>query len=679
MAVTLSVVASQVTPRPDNAQIERVLVSVIAKWTNGEYSQPVPNYGGQYGALYYTDSDGKFQTVQFEHIMNQGQKESGQDIVFNTVIDFPITDDITRTVHFSAEYAYGTVEKTELGYKEPFLYHGSTFLTVYYRDRESIITIPSTIELRETVTVAVEQVLTNTTHTIQWVCGTESGYICQSSDVLAFVWCPGIELARQNTTGTNIPAQVTITTYLESGSVVGTQTANVTLAIPSDVKPSVSLAVTENTNHKATYGKYIQGVSDITVTLTPTIVYDSPIQIYRTILEGYSFTDPTFTKTVVRGTTQTVSATVKDMRGRTSDAATAQYAVYAYSRPKITALSVHRCNVDGTENEFGEYVKVIFSASVTSLDGQNSATYTLGYKKSAESIYTDVSLSTIQRNYDVTDYSYIFAADTGSSYDVQICVEDNFFTGEKNTSVSTATTLMHWKANGLGMGIGKMAELDNVFDIGWQTRFTGGTLPVVLIPDTDLNTLTIPNTYVGWDILFNRYLNTPIDDGAFCLDVVNIGDGRTKQRFSNDTRVFERFYTEGAWGSWFCTSEYHGTLLWEGNEVMGGTDIITLAEPISKQNAGVVLVFCESGQFYRKQCRFIPKLAAMTLDVNEATGLTGHVFQFVSQDMTYFANKFLHIADTKIQGAAINDTTGTSDCGITYTNNKFKLCYVIGV
>ena len=44
-----------------------------------------------------------------------------------------------------------------------------------------------------------------------------------------------------------------------------------------------------------------------------------------------------------------------------------------------------------------------------------------------------------------------------------------------------------------------------------------------------------------------------------------------------------------------------------------------------------------------------------------------------------FAAKYLYIHDTNIVGNDNNEAIGTGECGITYTNNRFVLRYVIGV
>ena len=43
------------------------------------------------------------------------------------------------------------------------------------------------------------------------------------------------------------------------------------------------------------------------------------------------------------------------------------------------------------------------------------------------------------------------------------------------------------------------------------------------------------------------------------------------------------------------------------------------------------------------------------------------------------ATKYIYISDTTITGTDDNATVGTGTSGVTYTNNRFVLRYVIGV
>lgn len=116
--------------------------------------------------------------------------------------------------------------------------------------------------------------------------------------------------------------------------------------------------------------------------------------------------------------------------------------------------------------------------------------------------------------------------------------------------------IMHFNKSGNGIGFGRVAELPNVFDIGFKTKFTGGILYPTLEAGTDLNTVLTPNTYSGLDQSSANYLNCPLTQGSFTLEVKSAGaDGQLSQRLTRCHKtqpvVYERFYYNDAWGEWF--------------------------------------------------------------------------------------------------------------------------------
>lgn len=214
---------------------------------------------------------------------------------------------------------------------------------------------------------------------------------------------------------------------------------------------------------------------------------------------------------------------------------------------------------EGTDEEYiaddaGEFVKVIFDASVTDINGTNTSTMYLEYKKTSESEFGDpIYLHDDQIS--VTDYTYIFPADSGSSYDVRVTMEDVLGKpGSRATTVSTGFTTMHVSASGRSMSIGKVSELEDVFDVGLQTRLAGGLLYPVLPSETDLNTLLIPNFYVGNNVSSNNYGHCPVTSGTFTLEVKSAGpSGQIWQILTvcdkNRPVVYERFYYGGNWAN----------------------------------------------------------------------------------------------------------------------------------
>lgn len=252
---------------------------------------------------------------------------------------------------------------------------------------------------------------------------------------------------------------------------------------------------------------------------------------------------------------------------------------------------------------------------------------------------------------------------------------------QSNSQMADIKKVFSFLPQGLGIALGKVAELQNVFDVGFQTRFLGGILHQILEPNTDLNDVRTPNTYVGANTSTYAYLNCPISSGTFTLVVDGAGaDGQVKQRLTScrksDARTFERIYYQSSWGEWVCVSDFAGTLLASPGMYMTSGHTVTLAEPVSRQRTGIVLVFSEyvngavSDQSF--SCRFIPKMM-----VSKHNG-KAQCIQLSTSNLEYFATKYLYISDDKITGHDNNSMTGTGS-GITYTNNRFVLRYVIGV
>lgn len=320
-------------------------------------------------------------------------------------------------------------------------------------------------------TLGTEQTLTVTrkstsfTHTIVAKCGDQSKTIVSKSTSESIKFTPPLDWASENTTGTSLSVTYTITTYNGSTN-VGSNSYTKTCSIPASVKPSCSIEVTDPTGYETKYFGFIKGLSKFKVVVKPTTAQGSAIASYNTTANGATYTDSSFTTDVLKTSGDlTVSATVKDKRGRSGSASVEKF-VWDYSKPKISKLTVGRCDSDGTPNDEGEYIKVTFSASVTSLNRTNSASYALKYKKTSETEYESYIFYEHFGNYYPTDASYIFEADTGASYDVVLTVFDDFGSAERKTTASTAFTLMHFNKGGTGMGIGKISEKERLLDIG---------------------------------------------------------------------------------------------------------------------------------------------------------------------------------------------------------------------
>lgn len=535
MAVGISLSITQ-NSQNITANTSNVTVKVTASCTGGSYNA----LGTSSGSITIDGTKYSFSGISY----NTSEKSSWSGVVMTKTVNVTHDSDGTKTLKCSATF------DTRVSSGVQGCSASKTLTTI---PRKSTLSVANgTLNTAQTLTVTRQA--TSFTHTITAKCGSASATICAKSTSTSISFTPPLAWASQNTTGTSVSVTYTITTY--SGDTnIGSNSYTKTCSIPASVKPGVSVAVTDPMGYANTYGGYLKGLSKFEVTIVATPAYGSAIASYKTTANGSTYTASSFTTGVLSSSgTLAVSSTVTDKRGRTGTASK-NLTVLNYNKPSITALSVHRCNQDGTANDQGEYVKVVFSSSVTSLSSKNTATYKLEYKKTSASTYTVVTLTSYANNYAVSNGSYIFAADSGSSYNVRVTVTDKFDSGSKATSASTGFTIMHWLASGLGMAIGKVAELSGVLDIGFKTRFSGGLLYPVLVPGTDLNDLRTPNTYVGANASSNNYINCPLTSGTFSLEVISMGEsGQVLQRltrcYKTDPTTYERIYYSDAWGEW---------------------------------------------------------------------------------------------------------------------------------
>lgn len=379
----------------------------------------------------------------------------------------------TFSFGFAQEFAI-TFQGTNIGTKGG---EGTGTLTVIPRaSQPSLITWPETTgdvgNFGDTISIHMNRNSSSFTHTVRYAFGSRTGTIATGVTTGTEWTIPlsFMDLLPATTTGSG---RIYVDTY-NGNTLIGTKYTGFTAHVPASVKPSCSIQVLDGTDIKDTYGSLVKGLSKLHVKVTGTPVYSSPIASRSATANGVRYTAAEFTTDfITKAGTTTVTATVTDKRGRTSAAASASFAVLDYAKPSITALSVRRCDQDGTENDQGEYVQVIFSARITALNNKNSATYKVKYKKSTATSFTTATITAQAGKYTVTNGTYIFAADSSSSFDVVVEATDDFGTASRASAASTAFTLMNWGTDGTSMGIGKVAEAANTLQIGLDVEFLG--------------------------------------------------------------------------------------------------------------------------------------------------------------------------------------------------------------
>lgn len=149
---------------------------------------------------------------------------------------------------------------------------------------------------------------------------------------------------------------------------------------------------------------------------------------------------------------------------------------------------------------------------------------------------------------------------------------------------------------------------------------------------------------------------------------------------TDDVGKFLRVNSSGAWAAETISNKVLWSGEWDGNY----NSSVTLSDAVTSQVNGVVLVFSayDESESSVKDVSwneiFIPKqaitygtgkLRVSQLTIVEASG-DNHVMRF--------GFKWLYLTDTTISGNSFNVSSNTMN-GVTYTNNKFVLRYVIGM
>lgn len=374
-------------------------------------------------------------------------------------------DDGTKTFNYSFSQYFGiTFSGSQIG-----SISGSGSGTLSTIPRASNFTVSEgTLGVAQTITVTRQT--TAFTHGLTYSCGgVKTQLICAwntASEKVSFT--PPLDLAWQAANGNRVWVDIHLQTYDSGGTPIGnTITKGVWMTIPESVRPSCSVSVSDPTGYASKYGAYIQGQSKMVIKVTPSTAYGSAITGCLVVADGNRFTTSEVTTPVIQSTGSVeIYADVTDTRGRLGSTATT-VTVLPYTRPVITTLKVHRCNQDGTENDRGLYGKVTYSYTIDSLNNKNDMSAFIQYKKTSETKYTSVELP---KTFSVTNGTFVFAADDGSTYDVQLLIADGFVSAGHRTTLSTAYTLIHYAPSGKGITLGGIRNTNgfNIVDMPFR-------------------------------------------------------------------------------------------------------------------------------------------------------------------------------------------------------------------
>ncbi len=336
-------------------------------------------------------------------------------------------------------------------------------------------------EFGDTISIHMNRKSSSFTHTVRYAFGSSSGTIATNVGT-GTTWTIPLSLMDLIPSALKGSGTIYVDTY-NGSALVGTKSCGFTATVPDEIRPKVtSVQILDTSGMKDKYGDLVKGMSklqiDISVELRYSRLYFRQANIEFAGVEGVKkYKGGVITTDVLEHAgTVTVTSFAYDSRTRRSETDVVNsFKVLDYVKPSITSLTVHRCDENGTETDQGEYVQVTFSAAITPLNNKNKAVYRLKYKKTDEDNYTTVPFDDLAGDYSVTDYSYIFAADSDYSYDVTVEAEDDFGTVPLSTSASTAVTFMDWNDDGKSIAFGKVSEESGTLENALILRQMGNT------------------------------------------------------------------------------------------------------------------------------------------------------------------------------------------------------------
>lgn len=465
MAVSISIGITQNNRIIENNK-SNVTVTVTATWTGGSHNAVISS-DGKAQARGWVKIDGT--KYNFYSTFNENETNSGSKIICEKIVDVSHKDDGSKTLSCSASYTTGVSSGTVTA---------SASKTLTAIPRKSTLSAENG-ELGETQTLTVSRQSASFTHTITYKCGTASGTVVTESSSTSISFTPPVSLASQSKDGLYVSVVFTITTY-NGDDPLGSTTKTITCYIPdsSDTNPTVSLSVSDAMGYAGTYGGYVQNKSKLKITVTAsgkegadiksrTTTISKVVNDVKTTLKTY--TDSSFTTDVLSTSgALVIDTTVIDSRGRKATD-TEEITVFEYSPPRITDLSTYRSNVSGTLDEAGNYITIKFSAEVSTLNSENTATYKYAYRKvGSTGDFTPVPVNALSNIFNPTNHKLTFTADKGSSFDISLSVTDKFETVEKSSTGQTATKTFSIFSKGLGWAFGKVAEVRNALDVAWN-------------------------------------------------------------------------------------------------------------------------------------------------------------------------------------------------------------------
>ena len=285
---------------------------------------------------------------------------------------------------------------------------------------------------------------------VSQIAGLTSGEGFTSLGTTYHDFTPPALLANQIPNSSSGTAKLIIYTYRSDGTHIGTETADITLNVPS-YTINISSGLSGN---NLLSGMYVQGKSTVTVTSTAVSSYGASIKSYSVAVDGKTYSGQQVTSSALSSGSKTVVVTVTDSRNRTATDTLEAFTVYAYSVPTITAFTLARQDDDTT-------VIATVKGSVASVNGKNAKTVTVSLPGKDPISITPTS-TTINESVTFTGVS------TDSTLTGTAKIADSYTNVTRDAVLPTVAVTMDFLYDGKGVAFGKVAENSSQLDVDWD-------------------------------------------------------------------------------------------------------------------------------------------------------------------------------------------------------------------
>ena len=351
--------------------------------------------------------------------------------------------------------------------------------------RASTPSYEKVVAMGERMKIYTNRASSNFTHTLSYHFGNATGTIATGVGG-EYYWTVPYDLAYQIPDAVRGTGTIYCKTY-QGSTYIGEKSCSFTVTTHPDMKPVVNVSYQEATEDMIAKGWniYVKSISQLAVTVSGEGVYGSTIKKYSTIVDGFSYSNNTFTTLPLQNSgSVSVKATVEDSRGIQASPVNSSFPVADYFKPTITSASVFRCNDEGLEDGEGTYLLYSIAAQIAPVSNKNQALYYIHIKpKDSEEDYAKYFIG---NSYDIAHTNIVLVdSNTGDkvqlstdvSYSIRVEARDSFESTFIDKEIGTGFDLINLNESGNSMALGKISEAkpeERILEIGFEeTRISG--------------------------------------------------------------------------------------------------------------------------------------------------------------------------------------------------------------